>query len=204
MRNSQRRPLDIAGLLVDLDGVVYVGADLLPGARAAFETLDARGVPYRFITSTTRRSRVQIVEKLAVLGLPVEPGLLFTPASLAAAQLRAGRRSAFLVAADDLAADFAGCDGPDGEAVVVADAGDRFSYDMMNRAYRKLHVNNKAELVMRLFDLRRAPSPAGQGSPRPARRCTWSCPEGNGWPAPGTGTAGRRCTVATPGVSRRS
>lgn len=138
MRNSQRRPLDIAGLLVDLDGVVYVGADLLPGARAAFETLDARGVPYRFITNTTRRSRVQIVEKLAVLGLPVEPGLLFTPASLAAAQLRAGRRSAFLVAADDLAADFAGCDGPDGEAVVVADAGDRFSYDMMNRAYRKL------------------------------------------------------------------
>lgn len=38
------------------------------------------------------------------------------------------------------------------------------------RAYRKLHVNNKAELVMRLFDLRRASAPGAHGPDRNPRR----------------------------------
>jgi HAD superfamily hydrolase (TIGR01458 family) len=131
-------PETIAGLLLDLDGVVYVGDRLLPGAREAIERLRAGGIRHKFITNTTRRSRDQVAEKLLQLGLEVDSADIFTPAALAAGFLRSRRLAPFLVACPDLRADFVDVDGGDGEAVVVGDAGVFFSYDLMNAAYRRL------------------------------------------------------------------
>ena len=130
--------LAIKGLLLDLDGVVYVGNELLPGAKDAIGKIRASGLPFRFITNTTRQSRGQVVGKLRRLGLDVRPDDVFTPAALASEFLAARKIAPFLVTHPDLRADFADAPAGSGEAVVVGDAGEFFGYDLMNRAYRKL------------------------------------------------------------------
>jgi Haloacid dehalogenase-like hydrolase len=43
------------GLLLDLDGVFYVGDDMVPGAADAVDWLRRAGVPHLFLTNTTSR-----------------------------------------------------------------------------------------------------------------------------------------------------
>ena len=47
---------NVRGVLLDFDGVIYIGDQLLPGAREALSALGERNIPYRFITNTTTRS----------------------------------------------------------------------------------------------------------------------------------------------------
>jgi HAD superfamily hydrolase (TIGR01458 family) len=128
--------MPVEALLLDLDGVVYVGGELLPGSREAIHRLRAAGIPTRFITNTTRRSRRQIAEKLVEMGLPVAAEEIFTPAALACDQLRKDGLTPFLIAYPDLAEDFAGLTDKGRSAVVIGDAGPFFSYDRLNQAFR--------------------------------------------------------------------
>ena len=59
------------GILLDLDGVVYVGRRVLPGSLDAISRIRAAKLPLKFITNTTRRSLRRIVSDLAQLGLQV-------------------------------------------------------------------------------------------------------------------------------------
>ncbi|HEX6954441.1 MAG TPA: haloacid dehalogenase, partial [Agromyces sp.] len=62
----------MAGMLLDLDGVVYVGDEALPGAAETIEWLTREGIPYVFLTNTTSRPRSAIVAKLARLGIDAD------------------------------------------------------------------------------------------------------------------------------------
>jgi HAD superfamily hydrolase (TIGR01458 family) len=122
-------------VLLDLDGVLYVGAEPLAGARQAVERLRQAGMPMRFVTNTTRRPRRVIREAVAAMGFQIEDGDLFTPAAAARDLLAANGLSPYLLIHPALAEDFAGL--PPGEdAVVVGDAGDEFTYANLNRAFR--------------------------------------------------------------------
>ena len=57
------------GVLLDLDGVVYVGDEPVPGAAETVDWLAREGIPYRFLTNTTSRPRRAIVDKLAGMGI---------------------------------------------------------------------------------------------------------------------------------------
>ena len=61
----------VRGILLDLDGVVYVGGSALPGSLEAISRIRAATLPLKFITNTTRRPRRRIVHDLARLGLQV-------------------------------------------------------------------------------------------------------------------------------------
>ncbi len=128
----------IRGILLDLDGVVHVRGDALPGSLEAIAKLRKGRVPFKFVTNTTRRPLARIVADLAVLELEAAPEDIYTPAALARDFLRRGGLSAFLVVHPALREDF--CDLPSGgtEAVVVGDAGEFFTYDLLNEAYRKI------------------------------------------------------------------
>lgn len=128
----------VKGILLDLDGVVYVGRTALPGSLEAIERIRDLGIPLKFITNTTRRPRGRIVEDLARLGLPVAAEDVFTPAALAQVFLSHNNLAAFLVVHPDLLEDFADLATTGAEAVVIGDAGSFFTYDLLNRAYRKL------------------------------------------------------------------
>lgn len=129
----------VSGVLLDLGGVVYVGAAAIPGAISAIDSLRHAGIAVRFITNTTRRCRRQVMADLQSMGLGVAAHELLTPALMTRAHLEARGLSPLLVVHPDLEEDFSGLSntGRPG-AVVVGDAGVHFTYQRLNAAYRAL------------------------------------------------------------------
>ena len=56
----------------DLDGTIYLGDHLLPGAARLIGELRRRGIPVRFLSNNPTKDPRQYVEKLARLGLPTD------------------------------------------------------------------------------------------------------------------------------------
>jgi HAD superfamily hydrolase (TIGR01458 family) len=138
----------IEGLLVDLDGVLYVEDEAVPGAADAIAELRSRGLPLRFVTNTTSRSRRQTLERLERLGFEVAPEELITPAALARSRcMDAGHERVALVMNEDVKADFEGLTETDQdvEAVIMGDLGEAFGFEILNHAFRQ--VMDGAELI---------------------------------------------------------
>jgi HAD superfamily hydrolase (TIGR01458 family) len=144
------------GLLIDLDGVVYLGDEAVPGAREAIAWLEDRGVRHLFVTNTTSRPREAIVERLARLGIAVAADEILAPPGAAASWLaeRGYRRVCLLVpeatasafaAFDSVAVDAAEAGGVD--AVVVGDLGRQWTYERLNSAFRLLMARPAPKLV---------------------------------------------------------
>lgn len=68
------------GFLIDMDGVLYRGTELIPGADRFIRELCRRHVPFRFLTNNSQRTRRDVVAKLARLGLDVSDEHVFTSA----------------------------------------------------------------------------------------------------------------------------
>jgi NagD protein len=68
------------GYLIDMDGVLYRGAELIPGADGFVRQLRARQIPFRFLTNDSQRTRRDVVAKVARLGIDVEEEHVFTSA----------------------------------------------------------------------------------------------------------------------------
>jgi hypothetical protein len=64
-------PTTIHGLLIDLDGVLYVGETPVPGAQQVLKRLDDENIPRRYLTNTTTRTAASVVQKLRRLGFSV-------------------------------------------------------------------------------------------------------------------------------------
>lgn len=71
-------------LLLDLDGVVYVGRHAVPGAAAALEALAAAGSRVSFVTNNASRTAEQVAEQLRGFGLPVSASDVLTSAMVGA------------------------------------------------------------------------------------------------------------------------
>ncbi len=68
------------GFLIDMDGVLYRGTELIPGADRFIRELCQRDIPFRFLTNNSQRTRRDVVARLARLGLEVEDHHVFTSA----------------------------------------------------------------------------------------------------------------------------
>jgi phospholysine phosphohistidine inorganic pyrophosphate phosphatase len=150
------RPQDgqVRGVLLDLDGVVYVGEEPVPGAAETVGWLAREGVPYGFLTNTTSRPRQAICDKLAGLGISATADQVLTPAVAAVAWLRRHNITRPAVFAPDAtAAEFAALSPlPDGVehgagAVVIGDLGDGWTFSTLNRALRLLTSDAAVPLV---------------------------------------------------------
>ncbi len=128
----------IGGVLLDLSGVIYVGDHALPGAIDALGHLRQSGLPLRFLTNTTRSPKSGILARLHGMGVTIGEDELFTPARVACDYLAAHDLTAHLLIHPNLAEDFAGLSGRGGQAVVIGDAGEAFTYDRLNTAFRLL------------------------------------------------------------------
>jgi len=67
-----------ACFLFDLDGTVYLGDQLLPGAEDLLSYLDQESRPYFFLTNNSSRSRVDYSIKLAKYGLDIPLEKIFS------------------------------------------------------------------------------------------------------------------------------
>lgn len=138
----------LRALLIDLDGVLYVGEQPIAGAVETVKRLRERGMALRFLTNTTAHSRDRTLAKLGRLGFPVTDDQLVTPAALAVGYCRhRGYTRVALVMNEEVKRDFAELEevGHDVQAVIVGDLGAEFGYDALNRAFRC--VMDGAELV---------------------------------------------------------
>jgi HAD superfamily hydrolase (TIGR01458 family) len=131
----------IRGLVVDLDGTLYVGDEALPGAREALGKLRAAGVPMRFLTNTTSKPLRAIMAKLDAMDFGIDGAHVFTAPRVAARVLRGrGVRRAHFLLKDDVIEDMEGIESVEegAEAVVVGDMAEGFTYERLNRAFRIL------------------------------------------------------------------
>ena len=98
----------IRGLLLDVDGVLHVGSQPIPGAAETLDSFAEAGIPFRLLTNTTTASRATLAARLRAIGLPVTEDLLITAPAATAAYVR--RRfpgvPCYLLAKGDAADDF--------------------------------------------------------------------------------------------------
>jgi NagD protein len=66
------------GFLIDMDGVIYRGGELIPGADQFVGSLIDQHVPFLFLTNNSQRTRRDVATKLRRLGIPVDEGHVFT------------------------------------------------------------------------------------------------------------------------------
>lgn len=66
------------GYLIDLDGTMYRGTEVIPGAAEFIDRLNAAGLPYLFVTNNSSRTPEQVAAKLVEMGIHTTPENVFT------------------------------------------------------------------------------------------------------------------------------
>ena len=154
--------------LLDLDGTLYSGGAPVPGAVAAVAALHELGLPFRFLTNTTSRSRAGIVRKLQAFGFAIGPAHIQTPVVVATALAHAeGLTTIVPYVAEETFEDLAGFDllggralkdsltvagGREGwkslpafppsrpPAVLIGDLGAQWTFALMQEAFEQLNA----------------------------------------------------------------
>ena len=79
------------GYLIDMDGVIYRGSELIPGADRFIAALRSNNIPFLFLTNNSQRTRRDVATKLLRLGIDIEESHVYTCA-LATARFLASSR----------------------------------------------------------------------------------------------------------------
>lgn len=66
------------GFLIDMDGVIYRGSQLIPGADQFIGGLLSQNIPFVFLTNNSQRTRRDVVTKLSRMGIDVAEHHIFT------------------------------------------------------------------------------------------------------------------------------
>jgi NagD protein len=87
------------GFLIDMDGVIYRGKQLIPGAAQFVARLIDKGIPFAFLTNNSQRTRRDVATRLQRLGIAVGEQHIFTCAMATARFLAAQkpRGTAFVI-----------------------------------------------------------------------------------------------------------
>lgn len=135
----------MAAILLDIDGVLHLSGEAVPGAPEAVRELREDGHRLRFVTNNTVRARRRLAEELSALGIELEEDEISTT-PCAAASLLAGRRVLALTMAavrEDLEPSVELVD--EGAEVVLVGGADEteetgrvFAYANLNRAFAAL------------------------------------------------------------------
>ncbi|MEZ6071972.1 MAG: HAD-IIA family hydrolase [Pirellulales bacterium] len=65
------------GFLIDMDGVIYRGSEMIPGADAFVAKLLKYDIPFQFLTNNSQRTRRDVATKLERMGFPVNESHIF-------------------------------------------------------------------------------------------------------------------------------
>jgi phospholysine phosphohistidine inorganic pyrophosphate phosphatase len=130
-------------ILLDIDGVLHVGDEPIPGAVEALAELREIASGLRLVTNTTSRSRAEVAERLHEIGIEASVDEMLTPAAMAVEYCSThDLKKASLFVSDSLREDLAGLNQADvdetPDVVVLGDIADRFNADTMNEIFRLL------------------------------------------------------------------
>jgi HAD superfamily hydrolase (TIGR01458 family) len=133
----------VDALLLDIDGVLAISWEPLPGAIEALRRLRDDGVPFRLITNTTTKTRHDLGETLRGAGFEIADDEIVTAVVATAAYLRSAHpgAKAYVLSDGDATADLDGVqlvDVGEADVVVLGGASEDFDYPTMNRIFRRL------------------------------------------------------------------
>jgi HAD superfamily hydrolase (TIGR01458 family) len=135
---------EIDGLLLDIDGVLSISWDPTPGSIEAMEAFKAADIPVCLITNTTTHTRAGLAETLGGAGFDAKPEQIVTAVTATAQYLRSSYpgASAFVLSDGDARADMDGVtlvgSPEDADVIVLGGASEDFTYDVINRCFRRL------------------------------------------------------------------
>ena len=135
------------GLLFDLDGVLYVGKEVIPGAIDTVARLHEQ-FTCRFITNTSTLSRASLQHKINALGFDISPEEIISAPQAALRYLeQQPDATCRLLLAEDVKQDFAVLPQSDTAPrfIVVGDIGEAWSYALLNEVFDNLM--NGAKLI---------------------------------------------------------
>jgi HAD superfamily hydrolase (TIGR01458 family) len=136
-------------VLLDLDGTLYVGSQVVPGAPEAVRWLRAQGLTVRFTTNTDSIPPATLADRLTRLGFEASEEELVTPVAVAARLFGSVPGARVLaVAAEGVRQLLGNCRAGPGEPathVLVADPSYGATYQDLDAAFRALRAG--AELV---------------------------------------------------------
>ena len=136
------------GYLIDMDGVLYKGSQLIPGADTFIAHLLERDIPFRFLTNNSQRTRRDVVARLERMGIHAREEHVFTCA-MATARFLADQKpggTAFVIGEGGLLTalhqnGFAVVD-HDPDYVVVGE-GRTFNLELVEAATRMIYAGAK-------------------------------------------------------------
>ena len=141
-------------ILFDLDGVLYNSGTPIEGAAETMAWVRARGIPHRFVTNTSARTRAQLAKKLNRFGIAATEDDILTPALAAADWLREHAQGPVaLFVKESTWSEFSGLsilpqDTECGASyVVIGDLEEGWNFRTLNRAFRLLHSNPEAAMI---------------------------------------------------------
>jgi 4-nitrophenyl phosphatase len=79
---------EIRNLIVDMDGVLYLGNQPLPGVSDLFALLDQEGIQYRLATNNSSLTPERYRDKLSAMGLQMDAGKILTSSIATAMYLK--------------------------------------------------------------------------------------------------------------------
>lgn len=131
------------GYALDLDGTIYLGEELLPGAADTVARIRRSGSRLVFLTNNPLRTAASYAERLTGLGIPAAESDVVTPLSVLVSYLRRRHAGAAvltiaepLVDATLTAAGITVTTEPSAAGVVVVSFDRTFSYDKLLAAFR--------------------------------------------------------------------
>ena len=136
----------MACILLDIDGVLHVSRDPIPGAVDAVEDLRRAGHSLRFVTNNSTRPRSRLAEELREMGFTLEDDELQTTPGAAARELAGKRVLALVMTAVVPDLDALELVGNDAEAVLIGGCDETlepnqvFSYMNLARAFAEIQM----------------------------------------------------------------
>lgn len=138
----------VKAALFDLDGVLYIGNQVIPGAIETIEALRKAGIAIRFATNTSTLSLASLQQKLQALGFEASTDEIMSAPQATIQYLKQKQNPVCkLLLEDDVKKDFACFDQSDTAAnyVVIGDIGDGWTYPLLNEVFHCLV--NGAQLI---------------------------------------------------------
>ena len=128
----------IKAILFDISGVLYEDKTPIMGAVDAINQLQYSDIPLRFVTNSSRSTEAMILTALQKMGFAINDSQVFTAPSAIKRFLQTNNLRPYCLIHQDLEPEFTDFDQSNPNAVVVADAAERFDYNHLNTAFELL------------------------------------------------------------------
>ncbi len=158
------------GFLIDMDGVIYRGGELIPGADKFIRILLEHDIPFLFLTNNSQRTRRDVATKVNRMGIPISERQVFTCA-MATARFLAKQK-------------------PGGTAFVIGEGGlltalHRNGYAIVDKSPDYVVVGEGRTLTFEMLET--AVQMIQDGAKLIATNLDPNCPTSNGGTRPGCG-----------------